>query len=441
MKKRKLHFATTKLLRDRRAGIAIIVAFSIIPLVIAAGVAFDYAKAFWIKFKFDQIADASALYAVSRPMMNESDATTEQRTKDLFTAQAGTIIQKQAIHLSALTVTVKTDGNGVRHAELTYSATIPVDFDKMLGRSSLSIAGDTDTLNKRNPNIDFHILLDTSPSMAFPTTDEGLTTVSESNYRHCQFACHSSHGLQGTLQDGSKGDLYAVARSYNIELRIDDESLAVSKLAQFAAAAEKESGAQYRVSISEFNIRTNFKTLLDTTADLSKVPGAVTGLEPTLYWKDRCQTESCSPDDPGDENRATASSDAFEKINNYIPDPGSGAPQDKPQAVLFIVTDGMRDETRKDHLPDFGFEESKCQALKDRGIRLGVLYTVYSPKSCSGDESWCGKNVAPRMDEIEPALKACSSDGLFVRVDTDQDIVTALQNLFAEAITTARISH
>ena len=48
--------------------------------------------------------------------------------------------------------------------------------------------------------------------------------------------------------------------------------------------------------------------------------------------------------------------------------------------------------------------------------------------------------MKPRLDRVDPALKACDSSGLYPKVTTDQDIYTALDALFQNAVATARIT-
>ncbi|MDQ1229362.1 hypothetical protein [Sphingomonas sp. SORGH_AS_0879] len=120
-------------------------------------------------------------------------------------------------------------------------------------------------------------------------------------------------------------------------------------------------------------------------------------------------------------------------------DPGNGIGKDAPQAVLFIITDGMRDEQRPGGAPEVAFDTAKCDMIKNRNVRIAILYTEYLPDSMDGDR-WSQDNVKPRLYKVEPALKACASSGLYTKVTTDQDIYTALDALFQNAVATARIT-
>ena len=122
-----------------------------------------------------------------------------------------------------------------------------------------------------------------------------------------------------------------------------------------------------------------------------------------------------------------------------MPNPGTGLNKAQAQAVMFVITDGMRDEQRPGGRPEVGFDTAKCDTIKSRGIRIAVLYTEYLPESITGD-SWSQTNVAPYLYKLEPALQACASPGLYTKVTTDQDIAAALDTLFNNAVATARIT-
>src|SRR3546814_8525310 len=76
-------------------------------------------------------------------------------------------------------------------------------------------------------------------------------------------------------------------------------------------------------------------------------------------------------------------------MDDEIPDPGDGNDENHPQKVLFIITDGVSDE----NLPGMGRTHrelqqahlDQCKTIKDRGIRIAILYTEYLPESLTGD--------------------------------------------------------
>ena len=124
---------------------------------------------------------------------------------------------------------------------------------------------------------------------------------------------------------------------------------------------------------------------------------------------------------------------------------------DKPQEVLFIVTDGLNDMTPTRTYSPMDWSSTNCAAIKARGIRIAVLYTTYEPLN----ESWyltsggagaggllgaavglpAGTPVG--SDPMALAAQQCATSGLYYQVSTDGDISAALQALFRKVVTTA----
>src|ERR1019366_8507482 len=83
---------------------------------------------------------------------------------------------------------------------------------------------------------------------------------------------------------------------------------------------------------------------------------------------------------------------AMSNINSVMPNPGTGtnAPGDKPQKVMFFVTDGVEDECQTPTLNSYtgggcrqqylmNSNTDWCTKIKNRGIRIAILYTEYLP--------------------------------------------------------------
>ncbi len=431
-----------RLRADRRGAAFMIFAFALLPLSFAVGMGIDYARAMKAQTKLNAIADAAALTAVSKPVMAAPDSTAAGFAITMFNTQAAAVVAGNQIQITSLTAVAPTDANGRRTATVTYTATSHNLFSRLLGMGVLNIGGTSQTTNATAPNINFYMLLDVSGSMALPTTTAGLAKVAASNGRQCQFACHSVNDLKGTDANGNQADLYGVAKSYGLTLRIDEEGTAVSKLVSDAASTSSKNGATYKMGIASFHGAGGFQSLYDIN-DSRGLQGAstvTTNLTPSLYWSNGCPTQACSTTDVGWNDQDTGSSDAFQRMNALIAsDPGTGINGAPPQATMFVITDGMRDEQRPGGRPEIGFDTTKCDMIKARGIRIAVLYTEYLPQSLAND-GWSQANVAPYLYQVEPALKSCASPGLYTKVTSDQDIYTALDALFQHAVATARIA-
>ncbi|WP_322964504.1 TadE/TadG family type IV pilus assembly protein [Sphingomonas fuzhouensis] len=427
-------------LRHRRGNVIMMFALALPVLGTSIGMGVDYARAMQAQTKLNAIADAAALSAVSKTALPTTDSNAADNAKAIFRAMAAPLTASGEVRISDLTVDTATDRNGRRNATVTYTAVSHNVFGGILGLSSLTIGGRSATTNAIAPDIDFYMLLDVSSSMALPTTTAGLAKVAASNDRNCQFACHSVNDLQGRAANGQMTDLYGVAKSYGLPLRIDDEGRAVSKLTANATAVSSKNGADYRIAIATFRGRGAFSILQQRTTNMVAAAKTTTNLVPHQYYSNGRPSSADDPSEPGYDDQDTGISDAIDQINTrMITTPGSGVGNKAPQGILFIVTDGMRDEYRPGGLPEVEIDTAKCDMIKARGLRIAILYTEYLKESLTGDW-WSETFVKPRLYKVEPALQACASSGLYTKVTTDQDISTALDALFQNAVATARIT-
>lgn len=446
-----------RFVEDRRGSVLMIMGFATIPMVFAAGMAIDYSGAARLRTKLNAVADAAALAAVTTPMMSQTKETSANAAYNMFTSQASSI-KGLAYTLTGPLVTsnatitsydygafkiviTQTNSSGInRTAVVSYKARSQNSFAGVLGMATLPISGSSTTNAKVAPNIDFYVLLDTSGSMAFPATSAGITQF-RSLTGGCAFACHSTNDKTARSKNGSYTDYYGVAVSYGIPLRVDEARKAVQSMMTQATQTSNNNNADYRAAMytfaaSDSRANNSFKMLSSLTSSLQTVSDKAAQAQTSLYYNNGCPTNSFCNNDTD-----TASSDAFNKMNALMLPPGNGtnAPGDKPQAIMFVITDGMRDEQRSPGRPEIAFDTSWCATVKAKGIRVAILYTEYLKSSMDGDQ-WSQDNVVPYLSQVEPALQTCSSDGLYYKVTTDDDISTALNRLFSQAVSTARIT-
>ncbi|QNE32934.1 hypothetical protein F1C10_14060 [Sphingomonas sp. NBWT7] len=429
-----------RLRRDRRGATLMIFAFTVIPLCFTIGMGVDYARAMKSQTKLNAVADAAALVAVSKLILTQPDAAAAGYAQQMFQVQSSPILAAAGVTITAITVTAPTDASGRRTATVTYRGTSRNTFAKILGVNTLDIGGTSVTTNATAPNIDFYMLADVSGSMALPVTSEGLQLVGQSNPKNCQFACHSvNDSTKGRDANGNMTDLYGVAKSYNLKLRIDEAGTAISRLATSAKSVSSKNGARYRMAIATFRGAGGYTTLQPMTSDLDTAATKTVNMTPSLFYRNGCPTEACAATEVGFNDRDSASDDATDRANAAMSNPGTGLNGAAPQGVLFIITDGMKDEYRVNNVPEIAFDATRCTAIKNRRIRIAILYTEYLAQALT-DDPWSQTNVAPHLHTIEPALQACASEGLYTKVTTNQDISAALDKLFYNAVATARIS-
>ncbi len=147
---------------------------------------------------------------------------------------------------------------------------------------------------------------------------------------------------------------------------------------------------------------------------------------------------------------------AITSMNGVITSVGNGSTSTNTLPYVFLVTDGAQDPQTKG-VPNGGWagsnhattiDPSICNTMKNRGIKISVLYTPYvtiNPVNASfaGDEDDAANNNIPN---IPASLSGCaspsdSSGSYFYTASTPQDINNALTAMFNHALTVAHITN
>jgi len=239
-----------------------------------------------------------------------------------------------------------------------------------------------------------------------------------------------------------------------VTLRIDLLRGAVQNLVKTAGEARQADGAAYRMALFETDTNQanpafdlNLYTLQPLTDDLS-AGGAAEAAARTIAPLEMYNNNQVTPGD-GNFDMDTFLDNDIANLNQLIPTPGRGD-DDKPQEVLLIVTDGLNDQTPRRTYSPMDWNGVNCAAVKNRGVRIAVLYTTYVPLN----DMWYLSQVAPALpkglpiglpastpvgsDPMALAAQQCASPGLFYQVSTDGDISAAMQALFQRAIRPVR---
>ena len=457
------------LLRDPRGNVLLLFGLAVVPLTFATGMGIDYSQAMRLQTKLNAAADAAALAAVSGSMMQQSSANACTVARNMFVQQASNLsgLVLDTNNASQLIITIRdstsptasttstcssgsvsTTASYARTATVRYVAKSLNSFGGILNMLTLPVQGTSQANSAVAPNIDFYVALDTSPSMAIAATQNGIDTMVANTSAQgggCAFACHqtqpNSSDNAGNPIDSSTGrpiDNYALARRLNVVLRTDLVTRAAANLMDVAATTSQTNGAAYRMSVSTFD--TVFRTVQSMTSDLAaaKTKAAATSMQVV------CQENQlvCGTNNNDMNTNFTAMQSG---LTGILTPPGDGTrvAGDRPQGVIFIVTDGVRDEALGS-LRWIGQLERPsttdpqiCESAKAGGYRIAILYTSYLPLTTN---SFYNTYVAPFQSQISPNLKACASPGLFYEVSTGGDISAALAQLFQSAVATAHLT-
>jgi Flp pilus assembly protein TadG len=430
--------------RDRRGNVAIIFALSMIPCIFLVGMALDFTSATQKRVQLNAAADAAALAAVTPSMMTQTTTAASTAATNAFNAVASNVTNATNI---TPTITVNsTNGGLTRTVSVTYTANSTNAFPNVLklltgtSQTNWAISGSSTSTSTTSPNIDFYLLLDNSPSMNIAATSAGIATMvaNTSAQGGCAFACHESHPSSDNLGNPNGEDNYTLAANLGVTTRIENMVAATQALTTTATTVGTANNATYRMAVYTFN-NSGTSTVQSLTSSLTTVSSAASNIDVLEVYDNNCLTASnCNNDTDTDFNSAMSS------INGIMPAPGSGAAGNPPQEVLFLVTDGVDDkvsascsETLSGTRCQQPFDTTWCTTVKNRGIRIAVLYTEYLPLPTN---AWYNTWISAWQPQIAVNLQTCASTGLYFSITTNGDITTAMQALFEQAVATARLT-
>lgn len=463
--------------RDKKGGVAIILGLSIVPLVLASGLAADYAIVQAAKARLDSSADAAALAAIKTAQSTaailsqtypdprpQAIAAAQAQAEKSFYAQAG---NRAADLLGRPAISVRFNGQEVI-ADIAYSAAMPSNFGKIAGIKLMNYQGSAGAQLTMPQFLDFYLLLDVSGSMGLPSTPAGEAALAAANPDDraqyptgCRFACHFP---------GSQG--YNVSRTNNIQLRIDAVGGAVAQLMKVAkdtATLPK----QYRMGVYPFVTHVNsFVDLTDNLrGDQYSVETAINYNGTTTDFgrlldagNDAVFARSLNPNYRANRNipadtltlgaGGTHIHNIFNEISAKITTVGDGSGATRSRPFVFFVSDGMQNsqwhETSTGRWPGvtpyptpFGqtvsiraMDPALCSALKARGVTISVLEIPYptfnNPKTFAASQEFKANDAQPNLPN---AMKACASSPQFYRqADTPADIAAAMDEMFKDAV-------
>jgi len=434
--------------------------------------------------------------------MAQSNAVAQAAALAMFNGQANSLAAMSRTGAVA-TVTITNPSNNVlnRTVQVCYTAAEQTLFAGVLNNSTLSLGGCSTANAQVPPNIDFYLLLDNSPSMSLPATAAGITAMQNLTTASgsCAFACHQAGTNNGDTNgnpcnagstltnlgngtsycttttntkcgDGSSPtkatyssktyyycamgqqiDNYALARQNNITLRLDELTSAVQTMMATAQTTINTTpynpAPVYRFAANSMDSlwQIGFTNLMALTTNFSTAwttASANFGVMEMYSNDNGCANAACSSGS-GVADVATNYDNALSSANAQMPTPGNGTNQsgDKPQEVLFFVTDGVEDELnggiRLIQLINGGVATNYCTQIKNRGIKIAILYTEYLPVPVN---SFYVSNVEPFQPNIGTALQACASPGLYYDAAVGSDLGAALSSLFQSAVHSASLT-
>ncbi len=409
----------------RSGQIALTFALLSIPILFAAGAAVDYGRRNAAKAQLDAAVDAAVLGVIARKT-NTIDLGMLNDVRTQFMADAAKVPGVTITSFTPLPV-IGTSQVGLN---ATYTATVTTTLGNLMNVSRMNIRGQSGSVRNITQYIDFYLLLDNSPSMGLAATANDITRM-QNVAGGCAFACHllNSNGTENW------NDNYNIAKRNNIKLRIQVLRDAVSNMVDSAKSSMRLT-QQFRMEMWTFSdIQTR---LIQLSNNLDQVKTASSQIDLAYSYQDQRDSQ-------------TAYERAITRMTSTIPASGTGVTPLDPIRFLFFVTDGVQDTpidgTMSNQSAGYRINNNRfispinpatCQAMKDKKIKIGIIYTQYLPLY---NNDFYNSFVKPFENRIGPLLSACATDGLYFSVATDGDINQAMQQLFSAALSSVRITN
>jgi Flp pilus assembly protein TadG len=430
--------------RDERGNLLITFALTIVPVVAGVGAAVDYSRVDQIRSRLQLAIDTASVGSVARNSAAFLAAGTMTAdgpipagvtdATNLF--NANTVDRTgYTLDLSKSPSPVVTRTAGTVTSTLQFSATVPTTFMGVLGKSAVTVTGTSTSVTSMPQYIDFYLLLDNSPSMGVAATPADVTTMVNNTSDSCAFACHDLN---------NSNNYYNLAKKLGVTTRIDVLRSATQQLMDYATNTATYSN-QFRMAIYDFGGSAQgagLRSLFALSTSLSSAKTAAGNID--------LMTVN-GQNDNGDQD--TGFTAILPAINNAISAPGTGT-SSAPLKYLFFVSDGVADEANKGCLKPLSgstrcqspIDPSLCTTLKNRGIKIAVLYTTYLALPTN---AWYNTWIAPfnigpygpsPNSQIATSMQSCASPGFYFEVSPTQGISDAMNKLFQKAVAEAHIS-
>ncbi|WP_406857201.1 pilus assembly protein TadG-related protein [Alsobacter sp. KACC 23698] len=406
----------------RDGALAPLFAVALVPVLVSIGAMVDLQAKAVSQTQLDGLADSSALAAAGYTAGSAADA--EKVGLNVFQSGLSTL---KRVTLSDLSVTV-TDSALSRSAVVSYAGESATSLPQIVGVKSLAVRGSSSATLGRAPYIDFYLLLDNTPSMGVGATTADITKMVNNTSDKCAFACHDLSNSKS---------YYDLAKKLGVTMRIDVLRMATQQLMDTMRTTATVTN-QFRVGIYTFGASATAAGLTSVaplSSDIPSVKSAAGAIDLMTV-----------PNSSYNNDMDTNFTGVLTSLNAAVPNPGDGTSETSRQKVVFFVSDGVADENNATSCsrPLTGtrcqspINLALCTTLKNRGVKVAVLYTTYLPLPTN---SWYNTWIAPFASSISQKMASCASPGLFFEVSPSQGVSDAMTALFRQSINSVRLTN
>ncbi|WP_026616628.1 TadE/TadG family type IV pilus assembly protein [Ensifer aridi] len=431
---------------DRRGNVAITVALSIVPMILAVGAGLDYARAYNVQSKMQSDLDA-ALVAAIKQIDDQDEDKLAKKIKEWFDAQADRLDSSYDL----TDITVDKSGHTIRASA---SGTVPTTLMMLADIKTVPVGVVSAIEGPATSHLNVYIVLDKSPSMLLAATSDGQAMLRADRNIRCEFACHS---IDDPVRKDKTGAIlastyYDYIKNLGVKLRSDVALDAVEDVLDMVDAADTDHS---RIKVGLYSLGESISEVLAPTYSTSTARKKLSEDESGL-------TSETSTE-------ATYFHIALKGLKKKVGKTGDGTSAGSPLKLVLLLTDGVQSH-RNWVIKDSGRHWDRvtplnpdwCDYLKDEKATMAVLYTEYlaiphdwgyretlakSMATSKWTSTWGGtlhsgvSGQTTRHDYIPIALQDCaSSSDLFISAASEDEITEGLSTLFNQYLTSVRLT-
>lgn len=431
-----MHKSFRRFRTARRGNVVMTFALALIPIMGAVGAAVDYSRANNIRSQILAAADAASVGSVAKSspavaaaMNMTSDGAIAAGVTDALKIFNAQLIGKSSYYNNLTASATVAKANGAVNATVQFTANVPTVILGIFSRGNIPITGTSKASTSMPQYIDFYLLLDNTPSMGVGATTADINTMVANTPDQCAFACHDLSTYPN--------DYYSKAKTLGVTMRIDVLRTATQQLMDTAKNTESSTN-QFRMAIYTFGSSCGslgLTTVQALTSNLTTAKSAAAAIDLMTTPTQNYNSDQCTNFD-----------DTLGDLNGAIASPGAGTNSSSPQKYVFFVSDGVADANNPTSCSKTLSGSTRCQepldiatctTMKNRGIKVAVLYTTYLPLPTN---AWYNTWIAPWQTQIATNMQNCASPGLYFEVSPSQGISDAMNALFKKAVAEAHLT-
>ncbi|PDT26812.1 hypothetical protein CO660_26205 [Rhizobium sp. L9] len=429
--------ALRSLKSDRGGNVAIVVALSLVPMLVAVGASFDYIRSYNVRQRMQSDLDAALIAAVKQINNTEDTDALKEKVSDWFHAQVDNSYTLSDIDIDTVNHNITATANG----------TVPTTFMKIANIETVPVSVASAVKGPATSYLNVYIVIDTSPSMLLAATTSGQSTMYTGI--KCQFACHT--GDSHTIGKTTYATNYDYSKEKKIKLRADVAGDAVREVLDMIDESDEN---HERIKVGLYSLG---DTLSEVLAPTLSTDTARARLADSSYGLTSATSKA-----------ATYFDVSLPTLKKKVGAGGDGTSSGSPLKLVLLLTDGVQSQREwvtngSKYWPKVApLNPAWCDYLKNQSNTMAVLYTEYLPittdwgynatvgstmASANWKSTWGGtmdsgvSTSISRRDYIPYALADCaSSKSLFISASSSTEITAGLSTLFTQYLSSVRLT-